>query len=150
MSGLVLPPCSDKARPLEAPSEPAKPRIAAKWKEDVSWGRDLGRYIGDGFLPDFVEEKLRGKELIEQLFVLKRCMSEKIRYEKGKVTVLRDKARGMTLGLSRLCELPFGPALDRKEPTSRLLVPFLGLESRAERWRGDRLKEDLGPRLGLV
>ena len=54
--------------------------------------------LGDGFLPDFVLEELRGLELIEQLFVLKRCMSEKIRYEKGKVTVLREKQRGMTLG----------------------------------------------------
>jgi len=73
---------------------PAKPRIAAKWREDVSWGRNIGRYIGEGFLPPGLETKLEGLELIQQLFILQRQMAGQIRYEKGKVTVKREPGKG--------------------------------------------------------
>lgn len=80
------------AAPSVAPAL-AKPRIAAKWREDASWGRNIGRYIGDGFLPAALQTKLQGLELIEQLFVLQRQMAGQIRYEKGKVTIQREAGK---------------------------------------------------------
>lgn len=79
--------------PSPSPAALAKPRIAAKWREDASWGRNIGRYIGDGFLPAALQTKLQGLELIEQLFVLQRQMAGQIRYEKGKVTIQREAGK---------------------------------------------------------
>lgn len=88
-----LPVAGSPAAPSVAPAALEKPRIAAKWREDASWGRNIGRYIGDGFLPAALQTKLQGLELIEQLFVLQRQMAGQIRYEKGKVTIKREAGK---------------------------------------------------------
>lgn len=85
--------CTLPALPVPSCPVLSKPRIAAKWREDASWGRDIGRYIGDGYLPEELGPKLQGLERIEQLFVLQRAMAHRIRYEKGKVTVKREPGK---------------------------------------------------------
>lgn len=39
--------------PMASTTVPAKPRIAAKWREDVSWGRNIGRYIGASIIFEY-------------------------------------------------------------------------------------------------
>eukprot|EP00928_Gymnodinium_smaydae_P061545 TRINITY_DN45595_c0_g1_i1.p1 TRINITY_DN45595_c0_g1~~TRINITY_DN45595_c0_g1_i1.p1 ORF type:complete len:358 (-),score=66.67 TRINITY_DN45595_c0_g1_i1:28-987(-) len=79
----------------EAEAAPAE-KVRSEWTKDNSWGRSFARYIGRGYLPPLLSERLQGRELIEQLFILRQEMKLRIRYELGRLTVRRPSMnRGM-------------------------------------------------------
>lgn len=70
--------------------------IQSDFVEDFSWGRSFSQYIGKGYIPDDVAERLDGLDLLEQLFVIRKEMKAKIRYESGRFTMRRpSKKRGL-------------------------------------------------------
>lgn len=70
--------------------------IKSDFVEDFSWGRSFSGYVGRGYLPEEVAERLEGLDVLEQLFMIRREMKAKIRYESGRLTVRRPgKQRGL-------------------------------------------------------
>eukprot|EP00405_Crypthecodinium_cohnii_P031938 CAMPEP_0206516814 /NCGR_PEP_ID=MMETSP0324_2-20121206/63580_1 /ASSEMBLY_ACC=CAM_ASM_000836 /TAXON_ID=2866 /ORGANISM="Crypthecodinium cohnii, Strain Seligo" /LENGTH=523 /DNA_ID=CAMNT_0054009797 /DNA_START=214 /DNA_END=1785 /DNA_ORIENTATION=- len=70
--------------------------ISTLFVEDFSWGRNFSDYIGAGYLPPALEERLAPMDLIQQLFELRKEMKAKIRYESGRLTIRRPgKGKGM-------------------------------------------------------
>jgi hypothetical protein len=64
-------------------------RIRSDFTEEFSWGRSFARYVGAGHIPQELEDKLAGRELIEQLFIIRKEMKLRIRYESGRFTMRR-------------------------------------------------------------
>lgn len=70
--------------------------VQTAFVEDFSWGRSFAKFIGKGYTPPDLKEKLAGLDLIEQLFVIRCQMKKCIRYESGLLTARRpSKNRGM-------------------------------------------------------
>eukprot|EP00930_Biecheleria_cincta_P019341 TRINITY_DN14788_c0_g1_i1.p1 TRINITY_DN14788_c0_g1~~TRINITY_DN14788_c0_g1_i1.p1 ORF type:complete len:485 (+),score=36.86 TRINITY_DN14788_c0_g1_i1:40-1455(+) len=89
---------NEAEEPLEVPEGgPEKTcRIKSRFSQNFSWGREFGRFVGKGYIPSMLAEQLYSLDLIEQLFVIRREMKARIRYESGRETVRRPaKKRGL-------------------------------------------------------
>lgn len=65
------------------------PKVVQQWNESFVWGRSYATFIGKGFLPSLLAEQLEGRQLIEQLFLLRDQIKKSIKYELGRVTAKR-------------------------------------------------------------
>lgn len=77
-------------------------RVRLNWTEDFCWGRSFARFVGEGYMPPSLAERLERLDLLEQLFVLRREMQLRIHYELGARTVRRPaKNCGMNRGMNQ-------------------------------------------------
>lgn len=82
-----------EASPSENDSAQSGGRLRTDFSEEFSWGRSWRRYVGNGYIPPNLAGRLEGLELIEQLFVVRREMKLRIRYELGRATIRRPSGR---------------------------------------------------------